>query len=205
MSVSAKNRRPIVIAYHLIWTNYGNWLPNDPRGSGSHCVESHALAELGELHFGRRRIQPAPVAVRAFYQQAEPRLKHSVIRFDDKQINLIAIGVANAIAKHRYTCYACAIMPDHMHVLIRKHRDNSETMIENLQAASRKHLVESDSVDHDHPIWTDGGYKRFLSTPDDVRRVIRYVDANPSKSGLNPQSWPFVKTYDGWPLQKRAI
>ena len=25
---------PIVIAHHLIWTAYGWWLPNDPRGSG---------------------------------------------------------------------------------------------------------------------------------------------------------------------------
>ena len=27
---------PIVIAYHLIWTVYGWWLPNDLRGSRHH-------------------------------------------------------------------------------------------------------------------------------------------------------------------------
>ena len=43
-----------VIAYHLIWTNYGTWLPNDLRGSGSHDVYTPALAELGRPHFGRK-------------------------------------------------------------------------------------------------------------------------------------------------------
>ena len=41
---------PIVIAYHLIWTAYGWWLPNDPRGSMSRCIASDVIAELGELH-----------------------------------------------------------------------------------------------------------------------------------------------------------
>ena len=31
---------PLVIAYHLIWTAYGWWLPNDPRGSGSVTIAS---------------------------------------------------------------------------------------------------------------------------------------------------------------------
>ncbi len=25
-------QNPIVVAYHLVWTAYGMWLPNDPRG-----------------------------------------------------------------------------------------------------------------------------------------------------------------------------
>ncbi len=48
-------KNPIVIAYHLVWTAYGTWLPNDPRGSGSAGVVSPDLAKLGELHFGARK------------------------------------------------------------------------------------------------------------------------------------------------------
>ncbi len=40
-------QRPIVIAHHLIWTAYGWWLPNDPRGSTSHTIASDVLAEPG--------------------------------------------------------------------------------------------------------------------------------------------------------------
>ena len=40
----------MVIGYHLIWTAYGWWLPNDPRGSMSRLIRSDIIAELGELH-----------------------------------------------------------------------------------------------------------------------------------------------------------
>ena len=46
--------QPIVITHHLIWTAYGWWLPNDPRGSGSKTVRNPSLAQLGNLHFGRK-------------------------------------------------------------------------------------------------------------------------------------------------------
>ena len=29
--------------------------------------------------------------------------------------------------ERNYTCYGCAIMPDHVHLLIRKHRDQAES------------------------------------------------------------------------------
>ncbi len=45
----------MVAGYRLIWTAYGWWLPNDPRGSSSHTIRSAEIAELGELHYGRKR------------------------------------------------------------------------------------------------------------------------------------------------------
>jgi len=48
--------RPLVIAYHLIWTAYGWWLPNDPRGSGSEELRNDILSELGDIHHGRKRV-----------------------------------------------------------------------------------------------------------------------------------------------------
>ena len=38
---------PVVIAYHLIWTAYGTWLPNDLRGSGSRGVGSPRAGGAG--------------------------------------------------------------------------------------------------------------------------------------------------------------
>ncbi len=51
-------KRRIVIAHHLVWTVYGTWLPNDPRGSGSRWVATDVLAELGPLHFGASKFSP---------------------------------------------------------------------------------------------------------------------------------------------------
>jgi REP element-mobilizing transposase RayT len=195
----------MVIAHHLVWTTYGTWLPNDPRGSWSQTVLSPELAELGEIHFGRRKVQPSRQTVLNFKQQAEPLLAHPRIRFDSRQIEFVGAALGESLRKFNYTCYACALMPDHVHLLIRKHRDQAEAMIENLQRASRSTLVAADSsVSAKHPVWTAGGWKRFLGSPDAVRGVIRYIESNPTKIGRPAQVWPFVKHYGGWPFHKRS-
>ena len=50
----------------------------------------------------------------------------------------------------------------------------------------------------DHPVWGGPGWKVFLNTPEDFRRVARYIEQNPIKAGRLAQQWPFVKQYDGW-------
>ncbi len=155
-------------------------MPNDPRGSGSHVVHADVLRELGELHHGRRRVQPPGRVIREFYREAEPRLYFPVLRFDRDQIDVIAEAFAEVIREQRYTCYACAVMPDHVHVLIRKHRDRSEQMVARLQDMSRLRLIENSGIDPEHQIWTGGdGWRVYLETPDDVRRTIRYIERNP--------------------------
>ena len=192
--------KPIVIAHHLIWTAYGCWLPNDPRGSMSHCIASDVIAELGELHHGRRKVQPASRVIREFQQRAKEVLKFPLLKFAAEDFPTIAAGFAAAIAEHRYTCYACAIMPDHVHILIRKHKHQAEEMIENLQESSRLRLSSVGLRTLDHPVWTQGGGKVFLDHPRAVRETIGYVERNPVKRRLPPQQWTFVRPYDGWPL-----
>ena len=41
----------MVPAHHLVWTAYGWWLPNDPRGSMSNSIASDVIAQLGERNF----------------------------------------------------------------------------------------------------------------------------------------------------------
>lgn len=194
--------RPIVIGYHLIWTAYGWWLPNDPRGSTSRTVACDVIAELGELHYGRKNIQPPVDVVRDFHKRAEEVLKFPLLKIDGRETPAAAEAFAGAIAEHRYTCYACAIMPDHVHVLIRKHKHLAEQMIDALQGASRLRLSSLGLRTADHPVWARGGWRIFLDHPDESRRTIRYIEGNPGKWGLPEQRWAFVKPYDGWPLHK---
>jgi REP-associated tyrosine transposase len=192
---------PLVIAYHLIWTAYGWWLPNDPRGSGSRTVRSDVIAELGELHFGRKKVQLAGRFVREFYGEAADRLKHSLQTFDQAARETIAAAFADVIQRERYTCYACTVMPDHVHILIRKHKHCAEEMIEALKIESRLRLSARGLRSVIHPTWTAGiGWKVFLDHPDDVRRTMLYIENNPLPLGLPVQRWPFIKPYDGWPL-----
>lgn len=77
---------PMVIAYHLIWMGYGWWLPNDPRGSSSHCIRNDLFKDLGDLHLGRKRIQPASHSIRSFYETAAQRLQYPLITFTSDMI-----------------------------------------------------------------------------------------------------------------------
>lgn len=192
--------KPIIIAHHLIWTAYGWWLPNDPRGSSSHTIRNDIIADLGELHHGRKNVQPVGPTIRKFYEEAAAKLQHSLLTFDRQSVNTIAAAFSEVIERQRYTCYACAIMFDHAHLLIRKHKHTAEQMIEHFQASSRLRLRDANLRPANHPAWGGPGWKVFLDHPDQVRRTIGYVEDNPIKMRQPRQTWNFVKRYDNWPL-----
>lgn len=194
----------MVIGYHLVWTAYGWWLPNDPRGSMSHYVEQDVFSDLGELHYGRKHVQPASHEIRTFYERVKDRLKFPLLTFSPAEITIIGHAFGNVIDSERYTCYGCALMRDHVHLCIRKHRDSAEEMIEKLQVASRRAALNQGQRDADHPVWGGPGWKVFLDEPDDVRRTVKYIHDNPLKAGKAPQFWGFVHPYDGWPFHKRG-
>ena len=188
----------MVAAYHLVWTIYGAWLPNDPRGSGSTEIRSSFLQDLGEIHFGRKKIQPSSAVLRKFYREAKPSLKHEVISFTDDDIASVAESFADTIKTRRYTSYGCAIMPDHVHILIRKHRDQAEQMIAFLQDESWQRIIDTKRWRSGHPVWGGPGWKVYLDSCEDIERTIRYIDENPSKAKRPAQKWHFVQDYDGW-------
>jgi REP element-mobilizing transposase RayT len=187
-----------ILGYHLVWTAYGWWLPNDPRGSMSRVIRNDVIGELGALHHGRKRIQPASKDIRRFYENAQKLLKFPLLTFKPREVDALAGAFAQVMGACGYTCYACAIIPDHVHVLIRKHRDSAERMIANLHKGSRESVLALKERDGNHPVWGGPGWKVFLDSPDDIRRTVRYIDANPVKSRIPAQEWSFVTSYDGW-------
>jgi len=192
----------MVIVYHLIWTIYGYWLPNDLRGSTSKFIASDVLAELGALHFGRKRIQPTRSMLREFDEKSRPLLTFPFIEFSNDAILTVADAFARVMCDCRYTCYACAILRDHVHVVVRKHKHLAEEMIANLQRESHLLLRDRGLFDLEHPIWGGHGWKVYLDHPDEVWRTIPYVEKNPIKARLAPQKFDFVTAYDNWPVHE---
>src|SRR5262249_47745237 len=121
-----------------------------------------------------------------------------LLTFSDEDIQRIAASFSQSIGELGYTCYACAIMPDHVHMLIRRHRDKAETMIAHLQNASRDALISSGRRRVEHPVWGGPGWKVFLNSRTDIERIVRYINNNPIKAGRPIQIWDFVQQYDGW-------
>lgn len=193
----------MIIGHHLIWTGYGQWLPNDPRGSTSSEIRNPVLESLGVLHFGRKRIQPCHQEIHEFYRNAEVVLKHPILSFDADQIVTLADAFARVVVQKKYTVWACAIMPDHVHVLVRKHRYHAEEMIADFQGESRLAMIRRDDVPGEHPLWGGHGWKVFQDSPDDVKRTIRYINDNPVNYRIPRQNWTFVTPYNNWPYHLR--
>ncbi|MGA2620334.1 MAG: hypothetical protein ABSF26_22165 [Thermoguttaceae bacterium] len=188
----------MIAAYHLVWTAYGWWLPNDPRGSTSRDVRCAAIAGLGELHYGRKRIQPAGRVIREFHEAARSLLKHALLTMSEEEVRAIGDALGAVIRQRNYTCYGCAVMPDHIHILVRKHRDLAETMIGHLQEASRGAVLGLGRREQEHPVWGGPGWKVYLDSREDTVRTVDYIRQNPPRARRPAQHWPFVKEYDGW-------
>src|SRR5579871_5693077 len=104
----------MVAGYHLIWTAYGYWLPNEPRGSTSAEIRVAALKPLGGIHFGRKKKQPTVREIAAFHERARDILRHPVLTFAPGDFAVIGNAIGEEIRAKGYICYASAIMPDHV-------------------------------------------------------------------------------------------
>ena len=97
----------MVAGYHLIWTAYGWWLPNDPRGSNSLEIRVEPVADLGAIHHGRKLIQPSGNTIQQFYDNARAVLKHPLLTFHENEFELLASAFAQVIEDRKYICYEC--------------------------------------------------------------------------------------------------
>src|SRR5262245_49603070 len=122
---------PMVLAYHLIFTTYGFWLPNDPRGSWSDFVRSWDLflaagpATTTTSHNSLAQ-KPHDHAAR---NAAKLSLKYPPVIFTEPQLALIAQGFQNAINRSRFTIHACSILPTHVHAVIKRHSYDIEKVM----------------------------------------------------------------------------
>jgi REP element-mobilizing transposase RayT len=194
-----------VLAYHVIFSAYGFWLPNDPRGSWSEFVASWELFRYGSATKVETRQSVAGTAHdRQKRLEAKQALKYPPVEFTGPQ----ALGVVQAFGAEAADCgyniHACAILPDHVHLVLGRHAYAVEKMVGRLKAAASKALADSGQ----HPLaewpgedgsfpspWARGCWKVFLFTAEDVRRSIRYAEENPAKEGKRQQTWSFVKPF----------
>ncbi|MCZ6653865.1 MAG: hypothetical protein O7D91_12665 [Planctomycetota bacterium] len=158
-------------------------------------VAAGKLMPLGKLHFGRKQTQPPRSMLKDFYRRAEHQLEHPILWFDSAKRQVISDAFAEVVKSQRYTCFACAILANHAHLIIRKHRDHAEDMIFTLRKDSAKWLRRLADVPNNHPVWSSDQFKKYLNTPHDIDRTIRYVEDNPAKSNLSPQQFNYVKRF----------
>ncbi len=201
-------RRRSVIAAHLIHTLYGHWAANDPRGSGSSVLHDEKFAPLGEIHHGRKpeAQQPTGAHLRAFHRQHEELLNFPLIWMHDAMRQEAAQAVESTIQERGYTCYACAVCRNHLHLVIRTHRDRAQAMWEHFAQSIRERLRLRfpQQINPQHPVISARPYNVLLYTPHEVRTRISYISANPPREQLPPQPWRYITPYNNWPFHRQT-
>jgi len=193
----------MVIAYHIIFTMYGFWLPNDPRGSWSEFVRSWELYRAAgkATKVDARRSVAGLEYDSAARRKAKENLKYPPVLLDGVQARAVARGFARAVQQGGYQILACAIMPDHVHIVLRRDSRTAEAVVPHRKrAASRQlregsvHPMAAHTTDEDKlpSPWARKQWTVFLNTDDDIRRAVDYVNCNPEREGLKPQHWNFV-------------
>ncbi len=194
----------MICGYHAIFSAYGFWLPIDPRGSWSDWVRSWELFRHGPATKVTTRRSVAGVAHddRQRYD-AKRALRYRPVVFTGRQALSVANGFRQAVADAQYAIHACAILPQHVHVVIGRDGRSVEQIVSHLKRAASRRLRE----DRIHPLqdhrakdgtlpspWARKCWKVFIDRDCDHDRAILYVQQNPIKEGFRPQTWSFVTT-----------
>lgn len=175
----------MIIAYHAIWTTYGTWLPNDPRGSYSKEIYNEELKTLGEIKYGRQDPQPLRPVLRRFWAAALPRLERRPYFIDNSARPVIARAMGEVAQRLQLTVYRCAIMNDHIHLLVQRCGYRIEYLVN--QFKGRATLL----LGLDKTPWARKCWKVFIDDRETLLAAQTYVEMNPVVAGMAVQNWEF--------------
>ena len=193
---------PMLFGYHISFSAYGFWLPNDPRGSGSDHVDAEHLSEIGRpLQVDRSRSVASRQHDDELRRKAKGRLKYPAVQLSGEQALTVALAFGDVSAKLDVLVHACAVLPDHVHLVTGVAEMKSELLRDCFKRAATRRL----NAEKLHPLgefrkengrvpspWGEKGWNVFINSHEQLRRVIRYVEENPVKAGLKQQRWSFV-------------
>jgi hypothetical protein len=131
-----------MLGWHLIFSAYGFWLPNDERGSGSVRVRAqHIYDAAGEATKVRttRSVASRPHDVR-LRRIAKESLKFPAVALNGVQARAVARGIAAVIPKVGLVVHACAIMPDHVHLVVARHALDGDELLSCFKRAGTRGL-----------------------------------------------------------------
>lgn len=188
----------MILAYHSIFSMYGFWLPNDPRGSGSDYIAVWELFRYGAATKVSTRRSVAHVAHdRRLRLAAKQVLRYPPVEITGQQALAAASGIAQACTEAGYRIYACAILPEHVHLVIGTHLRNIRTIVGHFKSRATRALKEQMLWQSDErPVWGAHGWNVWLDSVADVERAVKYVELNPEMEGKRRQRWGFVAPFD---------
>lgn len=131
-----------ILGFHVNFGTYGFWLPNDPRGSNSEYVRAWELLEFGKATkaAGRENVSRKSHD-RGLRMRAKEKLQFPAVRLDGRQARSAAMGFADAVRKTGYVVHACAVLPTHVHLVLRPHRYRIEQVVNLMKGSATARLL----------------------------------------------------------------
>ncbi|MGL4464363.1 MAG: transposase [Planctomycetia bacterium] len=105
-------------------------------------------------------------------------------------------GFKDAAAAMNLTVRACAILPDHVHLVVDAIDRLVGEIVRRLKAAAIRRLKKSPSWPSRPRVWAEGHWHVYLDDVESVRRAVAYIEENPLKEGKPRQFWSFVTPFD---------
>src|SRR5438552_17762491 len=133
----------MVLGHHVIFGAYGFWLPNDPRGSWSDFVGAWELYKFGGAATRtneKRSLAHDSHDVR-LRRETKQHLLYPVVRFNDRQRELISGGFAQAVEEGQYGVHALCIGHDHSHAIVARHERTIEQIAKHLKSKATMALT----------------------------------------------------------------
>ncbi|WP_390884383.1 transposase [Humisphaera borealis] len=196
----------MVLASHVILSCYGFWLPNEERGSWSDFVRNW---ELFYRYGGATKVDTYRSVADKPYDRERRResrksLTYPPVEFSGVQAREVGLAFADKAQRANYSIHACAIMRNHVHLVIGRHRYDFLQIANLLKGAATTRLTQRNL----HPLqqcrtprgtipspWAHRCWVVFLDSEVDVRRAVKYVEDNPEKEGKKRQVWSCVVPY----------
>ena len=98
--------------------------------------------------------------------------------------------------------YACAILPEHVHLVVARHMRKIEMIAAHLRGRANLKLIDADLHPFQHDRnqkgqrpspWAEHPWPVYIDDEAHLHCTIRYVEDNPLKAGRLAQCWGFVR------------
>jgi len=126
--------------------------------------------------------------------------KRRVLFTSEPFVRDLAWQILQSCERYQFAVLAYVFMPDHFHLLVEGHREDSDFRA--LMANCRKRTSLAARPYVVGRLWQDGYYERTLRNEETTEKVMEYILANPIRAGLvesaldYPFSWS-VSTHEG--------
>ncbi len=121
-----------------------------------------------------------------FWTETTPRLRRSPIFLNENHRLIVASAFDKVVKRLDLNTLACAIISNHVHILILRSQYRIEYLVNQLKGAATKDLKLKQTP------WARGCWKVFINDNEALSAAIKYIHSNPTSAGLAPQHWDFV-------------